>query len=134
MLAWEGGYKIGHEEMDAEHLFLFAMLNQLDINIREHREAECLRDVLNALRAYIDYHFAHEELLMKAWDYPAFDAHEAMHQRFVSEIARLRAEVGEHDMAETALKLRDFIRGWLLSHILEADAEYAAFIAFKTRR
>lgn len=134
MLVWEGRFKIGHEEMDAQHLLLFALLNQLDINIHEKRENECLRDVMNALRAYIDYHFSHEELLMKAWDYPALEAHMAMHQDFIDQIGKMRWELGEGDLTESALRLRDVIRSWLLGHILEADAEYSAFIEFKQKR
>lgn len=133
MLIWEDAYKIGHEEMDAQHLILFALLNQLDININNDRADDCLVDVVNALGDYIDYHFAHEEALMNSWDYPGLAAHSARHREFINHVSRLRLQVAGPDTLKAALTVRGFVLDWLLSHILETDVDYAAFIAGKAR-
>lgn len=133
MLAWEQGYKIGQWEMDAEHLILFSLLNQLDININADLARECVHDVLAALGAYIDYHFAHEEALMKAWGYPRLEEHSARHHDFMNEVARLRSQVQGEDTLRAALKVRAFVLDWLLGHILEVDVDYAQFIAAKAQ-
>lgn len=133
MLVWEDGYKIGESEMDAEHLILFSLLNQLDININNDMADDCVADVLSALGAYINYHFAHEEALMKAWGYPQLEEHSAKHHEFVNEISRLREGAKGGDMLKAALKLRSFVLEWLLSHILEVDVDYARFIAAKSK-
>lgn len=132
MFVWEDGYKIGQEEMDAEHLILFALLNQLDVNINADRAGDCLDDVLNALGSYIDYHFAHEEALMRSWNYPGLETHSAVHREFIKELASLRAQVKGADALRAALKVRGFVLDWLLGHILETDVDYAAFIAVTT--
>ncbi|MBC7908755.1 MAG: hemerythrin family protein [Rhodospirillaceae bacterium] len=132
MFVWEDGYKIGQEEMDAEHLILFALLNQLDVNINADRAGDCLDDVLNALGSYIDYHFAHEEALMQSWNYPGLETHSAMHKEFIKELAGLRAQVKGADALKAALKVRGFVLDWLLGHILETDVDYAAFMAVTT--
>ncbi|OJX71755.1 hemerythrin family protein [Magnetospirillum sp. 64-120] len=134
MLAWEHGYKIGQWEMDAEHLILFSLLNQLDININADLAEECVHDVLTALDAYIDYHFAHEEALMKAWGYPGLDQHAALHHQFMVEISRLRQSIDSEDILRGALKVRGFVLEWLLNHIMETDVEYARFIAEKAKK
>lgn len=133
MLAWEDGYKIGQGEMDAEHLILFSLLNQLNININADMAHDCVGDVLAALGAYIDYHFAHEEALMKAWGYPGLAEHSARHHEFMNEVSRLRQQAEGGDMLKTALRVRGFVLEWLLNHILDVDAEYAAFIAGKAK-
>ena len=133
MLVWEDGYKIGQDEMDAEHLILFSLLNQLDININADMAHDCVADVLSALGAYIDYHFAHEEALMKAWGYPGLEAHSAKHHEFMNEVSRLRQQAEGADMLKAALKVRGFVLEWLLSHILEVDVDYASFIAGKAK-
>ena len=133
MLVWDESYKIGQEEMDGEHLILFALLNQLNININGDQAGECVADVLNALGSYIDYHFAHEEALMRACGYPDLDAHAAKHHQFVEELSRLRDKAKGANALQAALKLRAFVLDWLLGHILETDVEYAAFIAAKGR-
>ncbi|MEW5727832.1 MAG: hemerythrin family protein [Pseudomonadota bacterium] len=129
MLVWEEGYKIGHEEMDAEHLILFSLLNQLDTNINADMAGDCVADVVRALGAYIDYHFAHEEALMRSWGYPGLEAHSAKHHDFMGELARLRRDALSGDNLTAALRLRGFVLEWLLGHILAEDAEYARFIA-----
>lgn len=132
MLVWEGEYKIGNEEMDAQHLILFALLNQLTINIDSDRASECLHDVMTALGDYIDYHFAHEEALMRSWNYPGLETHSAMHKEFIHELAGLRAQVTGSDALKAALKVRGFVLDWLLGHILETDVDYAAYMAVTT--
>lgn len=134
MLAWEQGYKIGQWEMDAEHLILFSLLNQLDININADLAEECVHDVLAALDAYIDYHFAHEEALMKAWGYPELESHSAKHHEFMAEVARLRQVVKDGDTLRGALKVRGFVLEWLLNHIMETDVDYARFVAAKAQK
>lgn len=129
MLVWEEEYKIGNEEMDAQHLILFALLNQLTVNIDSDRAGDCLRDVMNALGAYIDYHFAHEEALMKAWNYPGLDEHAAKHTQFVAEVKRLQAMAQDADPHKAAIRVRAFVLDWLLGHILGSDVEYARHIA-----
>jgi len=133
MLVWDKSYKIGQEEMDGEHLILFALLNQLNININDDRAGECVGDVLNALGSYIDYHFAHEEALMRSCGYPGLDAHAAKHQEFVQELSLLREKAKGADALQAALKVRAFVLDWLLGHILETDVDYAGFMAGQVR-
>jgi len=131
MLVWDDEYKTGNAEMDAQHLILFALLNQLTVNIDSDRAGECLNDVMNALGAYIDYHFAHEEALMKTWGFPGLAEHAAKHAQFVAEVRRLQSLVQGSDANKAAIRVRAFVMDWLLGHILGADVEYARFIADK---
>lgn len=131
MLVWEEEYKIGNAEMDAQHLILFALLNQLTVNIDSDRASDCLHDVMTALGDYIDYHFAHEEALMKAWEYPGLEEHSALHVQFVAEVKRLQTMVTGTEAHKAAIRVRAFVLDWLLGHILHTDAEYARFIAAK---
>ncbi len=131
MLVWEDSYRIGNEEMDSEHLILFAILNQISINIDADMAASCLNEVLGALEAYISYHFAHEEALMRAWGYPGLESHSESHRRFIEDVARMRSAALVSSGHEAAMRLRFFVLDWLLNHILETDADYASFIAAK---
>ncbi|HLO79295.1 MAG TPA: hemerythrin family protein [Magnetospirillum sp.] len=128
MLVWEEEYKIGNDEMDAQHLILFALLNQMTVNIDSGRPGDCLQDVLTALGAYIDYHFAHEEALMKEWGYPGLEEHAAGHAQFVAEVKRLQSLVSGAEVNKAAVRVRAFVLDWLLGHILKTDADYARFI------
>lgn len=131
MLAWEDGYRIGIDEMDAQHLILFAILNQIDININSDMAQECVADALGALTSYIEYHFAHEEALLRKWQFPGFDEHKQRHKEFVDEVERLYDEAGKGDFTKSALQLRSTVLQWLLNHILCEDLEYANYIKAK---
>ena len=136
MLVWEDAYKIGHEEMDSQHLVLLALLNQLDINIDSSDDpaaGPCLTEVMGALSAYIDYHFAAEEAVMRAASYPRLDDHLAAHHGFIAELARLRGLADSGTPLQAALKVRSLVVNWLLGHILETDVDYARHIASAAR-
>jgi hemerythrin-like metal-binding domain len=123
MLAWEDEYRTGIEEIDAEHVTLLALLNQLGAHIATSRTGEGLEDVLNALATSLDWHFAHEETLMRSWSYPGLEEHAARHREFETGFSRLRG--GNPGVA--AVTLREFVLAWLLDH-MAADAAYAAFV------
>lgn len=129
MLVWEQTYKTGVPAMDAEHLILFSLLNQIDINI-EKNEVGCLNDVLGALETYIDYHFAHEEELLLAKGFPDLPRHAEVHRKFLAEVRALRDRVAEDDvLIAAAMRIRFLVMGWLIDHILEDDVAYAAHLA-----
>jgi hemerythrin len=128
MLTWGDEYRIGNEEMDGEHIILFALLNQLEINIKAKQAAACVADLLRALLSYISFHFAHEEALMASCGYPALVQHHREHEALVAETTRLSQRATGDDAEVVALAVRDFVRGWLLGHIRKEDLLYAAHI------
>jgi len=128
MLAWESSYKINHRDMDAQHLVLFSLLNQLDININADLSGECVDDILSALIAYMDYHFAHEEDLMRRVGYPHLETHITTHRAFTEHVGEMRDRLAGVDPLQAALKVRNVVLEWLLGHILETDIHYARFI------
>lgn len=125
MFEWDNDYKVGLSEVDGEHLVLFSLLNQLEININSDKAEECIEDVLSALLSYVGFHFENERRLMERTAYPHLDAHLREHSAFVDEVQRLKLErvPGLHG----ALQLRQFVLDWLLAHILGSDAAYARF-------
>lgn len=130
MLVWEEGYRIGVESMDAEHLILLSILNQLEINLEEDMTAVCLPDVLNALVSYIHYHFRNEEELMLRIGFPDYRDHVLAHQEFERELERLQNAVHTtSDAKALAIEVRLFVRSWLINHILIRDNEYAQYAA-----
>lgn len=131
MFEWDNDYKIGISEIDGEHLVLFSLLNQLEVNINSEKAEECVEDVLSALLSYVGFHFENERQLMEKAGYPALDAHLAEHVRFVEKVHELQAE-GAPGLAR-ALHLRQFVLDWLLAHILGSDAAYARFALGKAQ-
>jgi hemerythrin len=128
MLTWGDEYRIGNEDMDGEHIILFALLNQLEINIKAKQAAACVADLLHALLSYISFHFAHEEALMASCGYPDLAQHHRAHEALIAETTRLSQRASGDDAEVVALEVRDFVRGWLLGHIRTEDLLYADHI------
>jgi hemerythrin len=130
MLVWTEDYKIGLAELDAQHLMLFAVINQIDINIEAGRAGELLDDLLGALANYVQYHFEFEEAMMIAHGYPPAPDHRQGHCRLVQSLSSLIAPAsGQADKLGHALKVRRFVIDWLVDHIMTEDADFARYVA-----
>ncbi len=121
-------YRVGIEAIDREHLYLIALYNGLVDAVREGNARDMWDDAIQKLVAYADYHFANEERLMTARQFPGYDKHRRQHDNFVQNISRLVAERANCD-EENALKLLlVFVGQWIRGHILITDKELGEFI------
>ena len=126
MLVWSEGYSVGVRGIDADHVTLLALLNQLHINLAEEKSRQALEPVLAALLKYADSHFRFEERLMEHFAYPDREAHRASHDSFRGKVeALLRETGGEEDVAR---KLRAALNTWLFRHILGEDGRFGAWL------
>jgi len=126
MLAWSEGYSVGVGRIDADHVTLLALLNQLHINLAEEKTEQALGPVLAALLNYADTHFRFEERLMERFGYPDLEAHSATHDAFRGKVETLLREAGGEE--DVARKLRAALNTWLFSHILGEDGRFGAWL------
>lgn len=129
MFEWTDGYKLGLPDVDGEHLVLFSLINQLEINIEGEKAEQCVEDVLNALSAYMTYHFGREETLMREVGYPRVAEHIAQHKEFTATITDMKA-AGKTSVA-AAITIRGYVLTWLMNHILRMDTDYARHIRMR---
>lgn len=127
MFEWDKGYRLGIADVDAEHLILFSLINQLEININGEKADECVQDVLGALLSYVSLHFTREQELMKSINYPKLKEHTEQHDKFTAALKDMR-ENGSSGL-EAAIKIRSFVLTWLVNHILREDTDYARHIS-----
>ncbi|MFP7753531.1 bacteriohemerythrin [Thermodesulfobacteriota bacterium B35] len=117
---WKPEYSVGVEEIDAQHRYLFELWLMLD-SIRDQEEnRRSRRQVILSLLDYVDLHFSTEEGYYR--DHPRYAEHRALHRAFVD---RIRAF--EQEMEEDRLNLQamaDFLRDWLIDHIVNTDIRY----------
>jgi len=127
-ITWSEIFSVGVPDLDAQHRRLIAIINEF----HEAQEAGAgvarLFQVLNALVAYAEQHFAEEERRLEETHYPDLLRHRREHERLVQEIFELngRYERGE---PETAEEVKAFLKSWLLDHILGFDKKYEADLA-----
>jgi len=126
MLAWSKKYSIGVPRLDADHVTLISLLNQLHINMAEDQSRDAIEPVLTALHHYADSHFEFEESLMANLKYPDLERHKDCHNDFCSRIAELAREAPMNQ--DVARSLRALLGRWLFDHVVRVDGQFGAWL------
>jgi len=132
-LVWTAAMSVGIAPLDEDHRQLILLLRDLRENIAGRNGVGAL-PYLHRLADYAKGHFAKEEAILRAGDYPAFAAHQSIHEAMVQDIAEALTDQAQSPDPDLAAKLYTFVLNWLKSHILEDDMAYARYFANKDRR
>jgi len=124
LIAWDGVYSVGMSEIDEQHKVLFDIINTLwDAVIRRQDGAEVL-STIEELERYTITHFTAEETFMRAHGFSGFAEHKQQHLAFIERMRQERQAV--ENGAKVSLDLINFLKDWLIEHILVKDKAYAA--------
>lgn len=126
-LQWSDDYSVGDAEIDQQHKALFNLIDRLE----DHDMDEtALSITLEKLECYVQEHFLAEEEILKSCHYPQFDAHLRQHDEFRDWLNMLRGNFSsqQEDSHIIGGNVHDFLRDWLLTHILTADQAYKTWI------
>lgn len=124
---WNESYSVGNEIIDNDHRGLFDTLNSLE-SAAKWPNPEDIAVILETLIDYTRTHFQREERLMRGVGYPEFDEHQAKHDAFTRKVLAIRKIYHEDPDSVDLVKLVEFLRGWLLRHILGSDRDYIPFL------
>jgi hemerythrin len=130
MWAWDQSLCIGDVDIDSQHVILFALMNQLDIDIDGDKSHTSVDYILRAMAYYVDFHFRYEETMLAQQKYPGLEDHKIAHMKFVLDLIKMKKEANQAESKlEVALKLRNWGTTWLVDHILNEDTAYAKYFA-----
>lgn len=127
IIEWSDDFKIGEEEIDKEHWGLFALIHDLGDKLTQGAAEPSISATMEALVAYVDVHFEHEERQMQAAGYPAFAAHKKAHEVLARRVAAFQEDLQRAPEDFDFNVLMEFLSNWLSQHILKLDMDYAAF-------
>jgi hemerythrin len=125
---WRDEYSFAVPAVDVAHQNLLADMNALAraINVSP-------LNLTTPLLAQIQFSAVHdftiEEQLMQEDQYPFLELHARQHQRFFEFFGELRREIeqGEENRVYLAFRVKRYLSGWLINHILSADRHYGHF-------
>lgn len=128
---WTPALALGHDEIDAQHQELFRRADKLlEAMIAGDRTA--VETLFDFLGSYVLEHFAAEERLMTASQFPGYTVHKAAHERFVRDYESLRKLHRDSGAsAAVAIKARTWLVEWLKNHIGGTDQLMARHILKK---
>jgi len=127
-IIWLDRYDTGIDEVDIQHRKLVGLINTLFDSISLKDRKVILNQTLTELVSYTIYHFKLEEELMKKRNYPHYVSHKEQHTKFVEKINKHISNLKVDD-TKALLDVINFLKDWLLKHILVSDKKYAE--AFK---
>jgi len=123
LMEWTSAYTVNVKSFDQHHQHLFDLLNTLHEAMREGKGRKVIDEILAALSAYAERHFAAEEESMRKTRYPGIEAHQLEHKKFFVTVSRLLKQ-HQAGMGANSQEVVTFLQEWLKHHIAKTDRAY----------
>ncbi|MBP8082174.1 MAG: hemerythrin family protein [Spirochaetes bacterium] len=130
-IEWDDSYSVGVEIFDNEHKKLIDIINRLHLALLMKETDAVIGKALKDLIEYTITHFAHEEENMANQTYPEFFKHKKEHDELIKKVQDYKTQI-ESGKTTISLSLMNFLKDWLMNHILGTDMKYRSFFAGKT--
>jgi len=128
MFSLDDSIEAGFAELDAEHKVQVGLVAALCQALAQGQDQAAVDEILDRLVSYTDAHFMAEQLLMRLYNYPHYEAHVQEHDRLVEQVTALQKQyrAGEID---ASLTVGDALKDWLLMHIKGSDQALGDYLS-----
>ena len=123
---WTDSFSVGVTQFDEQHKQLVRMLNRLIADPDAGTRSETIAELLSAMTNYAQEHFEAEEELMEKHNYPQLKEHTAQHHAFRRKTGDL-CMATMNEVGTVPESLLQYLRDWLVEHILKSDMAYKPF-------
>lgn len=130
LINWEDRYSVKISKFDEQHQKLVGMINQLYEAMKVGKGQLELGKILEDLVDYTRKHFASEEALMLKHGYPNYTQHKASHDRLTQQVIEFKHQYDEGKIG-LSVQMMNFLKEWLVNHILDEDKAYSNFFEAK---
>ena len=127
-IEWSDDLAVEIIDIDHDHKHLVKHMDVLFTACQQGCRPEVLKSHLVKLHGYTRDHFAHEEDVMRKQRFPGLDDHRAKHTALIEQLDDLIQSFDGEQAREWTGQTQDFLREWLLQHILEDDKKIAHHI------
>ncbi|MFH1216754.1 MAG: bacteriohemerythrin [Pseudomonadota bacterium] len=128
-LFWKSEYNVNSRYIDQQHQHLLAIVNDFNEAITAGKGKQAAYPILNRLVQYAEEHFRDEEKLMRMARYPQneLNSHINDHEKLTEEIFQ-HTENWSNYGEEALPRIGEFLKKWLMDHILTADKKYSKYV------
>lgn len=131
-LEWSDKLNLGVKQIDDQHQQLVYLANNLVRAIQTGETRDVLGKVFKELREYTVFHFRDEELYMEEIEYPERRAHAVTHMELKEQVKQYQRDMYKKSEV-TPNEVLEFLRGWLVDHIIYKDMKIVNYIKEKKR-
>jgi hemerythrin len=123
LISWKESLNVGIKDIDEQHKKLVGLINKLFDAMSHGKSNEIMNAVFSDLSKYVTNHFATEEKLMRKYGYDDYDYHKQEHKFFIDKLNELKEKFSNGNVA-ISLEVLNFLKDWLLKHIIGTDRKY----------
>lgn len=125
---WKEIYNTGIEHIDAQHKKLFQLSNILNDSMISGKSYDIIEEIFLELIDYTEKHFEEEEELMFNNQYPDISHHTNIHKYLKQQLNDFYEQFKTGKLLLAPIKIRDFLKTWILNHIIGTDTDYINYI------
>ena len=126
-MPWKNKYSVSVKSIDDQHKQLVHLINALNNAMLYEKGRDKVSQIIKGLVDYTVFHFDYEENLLKKNGYSEFDSHKKIHTKFIDTIKEFQNEF-EYDGKELSKEVMDFLKKWLIEHIMGTDQKYSELL------
>ncbi|MDH5560787.1 MAG: bacteriohemerythrin [Deltaproteobacteria bacterium] len=119
------------EPIDNQHKKLIIAINALEQAMEDNESKGILTKLIAALKAYTDKHFSYEEEFLIKNSYPDIKEHQIKHREIIDQVLYYEKKLEQEENYLIDFEMLDFLKNWLLSHIMVEDMKYSKFLVDK---
>jgi methyl-accepting chemotaxis protein len=123
LISWGHQFILGIKTIDDQHKVLVDLINKVYSEFGSSNNKTVLKKILNELVDYTVYHFGNEEEQFDKIQYKHSQEHIHEHKKFVDTIVKFKKEF-EAGSQVLSFDIVNFLKNWLLDHILKSDKRY----------
>jgi hemerythrin len=126
-LNWKDDFNINVSQIDEQHRQMLDLALDLHKAVAAGHSPKALKRRLDALADYTQMHFAFEETLMVAHDYPDMQNHRQEHANLLQRLEMFRQGLADGRLLQLAPAV-DVGEDWVLAHVAGADRQLGIFL------
>lgn len=134
LMEWSEKLSVGVSQFDEEHKKLVGMVNELFDAVQAGRGKEKLGPILAGLINYTKTHFANEERYMAEHKFAGLKAHKEEHDKLTKQVVEIQAKFEGGAAAALSVEVLNFLKNWLIKHILGTDKAYSVVAGGKASK
>lgn len=128
-MEWTTDLTVDEGKIDEQHRELFKRITKLVEAIKSKTCKHEIGPTTAFLEEYIIEHFHDEQEMMREAGYPKFEAHKAIHDKFISDFNELKKDLeGESSNYTKSVYTNQIVVDWIIEHINERDKEFGRYL------
>jgi hemerythrin len=127
LFPWNDTYSVQIGIVDMQHKALVDLINELHQAMMARTGKDQLGKILTKLIKYTQAHFRAEEGILQSNQYPDFTNHKAEHDRLTKTVMDFQSKFQSNEIGLT-IEVMDFLKDWLIKHIMGVDKRYAPYL------